>query len=85
MKKAGEINHEISKDSYLYVVNGLESENGFNGNIKFTEDLIYHKIETDYLEDEFEKMIKCINSTEIPTPNKSCKNCAYANQYAKLR
>tara|TARA_B100000965_G_C19537518_1_gene734074 strand:- start:245 stop:1117 length:873 start_codon:yes stop_codon:yes gene_type:complete len=85
MKKAGEINHEISKDSYLYVVNGLESENGFNGNIKFTEDLIYHKIETDYLEDEFEKMIKCINSTEIPTSNKSCKNCAYANQYAKLK
>jgi hypothetical protein len=84
MRKAGEINNEISKDSYLYVVNGLESEDGFNGNIKFSEDLIYHEIETEYLENEFERMINCINSTEIPLSNKSCKNCAYAHQYTNI-
>lgn len=85
MKKVGEIDNNISKDSYLYVVNGLESEEGFNGNIKFSEDLIHHEVETEYLESEFDKMISCINSTKIPPANESCKNCAYAEQFSILR
>ena len=71
---------DISEDSYLYVVNGLELEEGFNSQIKFSETLIYHKIETDYLEDKIQNMIDTMNSTKIPEGNKSCKNCAYARQ-----
>ena len=71
---------DISKDSYLYVVNGLELEEGFNSQIKFSETLIHHKIETDYLEDKIQKMIDTMNSTKTPKGHESCKNCAYARQ-----
>ena len=71
---------DISEDSYLYVVNGLEFEKGFMGQIQFSETLIHHKIETDYLEDKIQKMIDTMNSTKIPEGHESCKNCAYARQ-----
>ena len=71
---------DISEDSYLYVVNGLEFEKGFMGQIQFSETLIHHKIKTDYLEDKIQKMIDTMNSTKIPEGHESCKNCAYARQ-----
>ena len=40
------LEYEISADSYLYVVNGLDVDEGFNGEIKFSETLnpyIFHK------------------------------------------
>ena len=77
------LEYEISRDSYLYVVNGLDVEEGFNGKIKFSETLIHHKIETDYLDNEIQNMIDTINSTKIPDPNERCKNCAYARQRSK--
>jgi hypothetical protein len=84
MKEAGEIKNNISKDSYLYVVNGLETEKGFNGVMNFSESLIYHEIETEYLDSEIHKMIMCINSDKIPPSDDSCKNCAYSNQYTNF-
>ena len=74
------LKYKISDDSYLYVVNGLEVEKGFNGKIIFSETLIHHKVETDYLDEEIQEMIDTINSNKIPTSNKSCKNCAYSRQ-----
>ena len=44
--------------------------------IQFSETLIHHKIETDYLEDKIQKMIDTMNSTKIPEGHESCKNCA---------
>ena len=29
-------------------------------------------------------MVSLMNNHQIPEPNKSCKNCAYAEQYTKL-
>ena len=37
----------------------------------------------DYLEDKIQQMINLINSKNLPKPNKSCKNCAYARQRSK--
>ena len=74
------LKYKISDDSYLYVVNGLEVEKGFNGKIIFSETLIHHKVETDYLDGEIQEMINAINSNKIPTSNNSCKNCAYSRQ-----
>ena len=74
------LEYGISKDSYLYVVNGLDVAEGFNGQIKFSETLIHHTIETDYLNDEIQQMINTINSEKIPDQNISCINCAYARQ-----
>ena len=79
-----DLKYEISSDSYLYVVNGLDVEEGFNAKIKFSETLIHHEIKTDYLDDEIQNMIDVINSTNVPQGNKSCKNCAYARQRSKI-
>ena len=81
--KGMKLEYEISRDSYLYVVNGLDVEEGFNGKIKFSETLIHHKIKTDYLDNEIQNMIDTINSDKIPEGNKSCKNCAYARQRSR--
>ena len=83
MKGMDDLKYEISSDSYLYVVNGLDVEEGFNAKIKFSETLIHHEIKTDYLDDEIQNMIDVINSTNVPQGNKSCKNCAYARQRSK--
>ena len=80
LMKGMNLEYGISNDSYLYVVNGLDVEEGFNAEIKFSETLIHHKIETDYLDHEIQNMIDTINSDKIPESNKSCKNCAYARQ-----
>ena len=83
MKGMDDLKYEISSDGYLYVVNGLDVEEGFNAKIKFSETLIHHEIKTDYLDDEIQNMIDVINSTNVPQGNKSCKNCAYARQRSK--
>ena len=78
--KGMKLEFKISSDSYLYVVNGLEADDGFNGKMNFSETLIHHKIDTDYLNDEFQKMVNTINSTKIPQSNESCNNCAYTER-----
>ena len=83
MKGMDDLKYEISSDGYLYVVNGLDIEEGFNAKIKFSETLIHHEIKTDYLDVEIQNMINVINSTNVPQGNKSCKNCAYARQRSK--
>ena len=83
MQGMDDLKYEISSDSYLYVVNGLDVEEGFNAKIKFSETLIHHEIKTDYLDDEIQNMIDTINSTNVPQGNESCKNCAYARQRSK--
>ena len=85
MKSENKIKYEISPDSYLYVVNGLDLEEGFNGKIKFSETLIHNEIKTDYLDNEIQNMINTINSNKIPDYriDESCKNCAYARQRSK--
>ena len=85
MKSEDKIKYEISSDSYLYVVNGLDVKEGFNGKIKFSETLIHHEIKTDYLDNEIQNMINTINSDKVPDYriDESCKNCAYARQRSK--
>ena len=55
-------------------------DDGFNGKIRFSETLIYHKINTDYLDDKIQKMIDTINSTSVPNSHESCNNCAYTDR-----
>ena len=36
-----------------------------------------------HMQSKLDEMIALMNQHEIPEPNKSCKNCAYSEQYAK--
>jgi hypothetical protein len=72
--------YKVSSDAYLYICNAKEIDEGFHGKMLFDELLIHHKVETDYLENDIEKMIEVLNSTEIPISHESCENCAYSRQ-----
>ena len=72
--------YKVSSDAYFYICNAKEVDQGFHGKMLFDEVLIHYKIKTDYLEDEIQKMIDVMNSSEIPNSHESCENCAYARQ-----
>ena len=72
--------YKVSSDAYFYICNAKEVDEGFHGKMLFDEVLIHYKIKTDYLEDEIQKMIDMMNSSEIPNSHESCENCAYARQ-----
>jgi len=73
----------VCKYGYLYVVNARGLEEEFDNKIIFEPALIKVNIDNDYLEDKIQQMINLINSKNLPKPNKSCKNCAYARQRSK--
>ena len=66
-------------------MNAKKNPDGFHGRLIFDEILIKHHCETSHIETSVQKMINVMNLETIPESNESCENCAYANQYAKLR
>ena len=79
-----EMGFNVSSDSYLYICNAINENKGFNGKMIFDEILIHHTIDTAYIEKEITKMIKVLNSDEIPDSNESCENCAYSMRRLEL-
>ena len=75
---------QLSKFANYQKCNAKEVDEGFHGKMLFDEVLIHYKIKTDYLEDEIQKMIDVMNSTEIPNSHESCENCAYARQRSAI-
>ena len=71
---------KVSSDSYLYICNALNVDEGFNGKMIFDEILIQHQIDVSYIEEKLDKMISVLNSKELPDYNESCENCAYSRK-----
>jgi len=71
---------KVSSDAYLYICNAIEVEDGFHGKMLFDEILIQYDVQTDYLDEDIQKMIDVMNSNRVPESNDSCENCAYARQ-----
>ncbi len=69
----------VSKDSYLYICNAIEKDDGFFGKMHFDEVLIHYEVKTDYIDDHVQSMINTMNSDILPESNESCENCAYAH------
>lgn len=70
--------YKVSDDAYLYICNAKEVDEGFHGQMIFDELIIHHKIKTNYLEDHIHRMIKILNSENVPLREPSCENCAYS-------
>ena len=47
-----------------------------------TETLVPYEWDISCIEPSVWEMISVLNSTDIPSPNPSCENCAYAQQRA---
>ena len=77
------MNFDIDQKSFFLVCNANRSCNGFNKRMEFEEFLIPYNWDISWIENKIDEMITLMNHHKIPEPNLSCKNCAYAEQYAK--
>ena len=75
-----EMGFTVSKKSYFLVCNADREANGFYGQMNFSETLIPYKWSSDWIPEKVENMITLMNQHDVPDPNPSCKNCAYAKQ-----
>ena len=74
---------ELDATSYFLVCNAKRDDEGFEKTLNFDEYLVPYLWNIDWIENKLEEMVNVMNSEEIPKSNSSCKNCAYAEQYAK--
>ncbi len=79
LKKMG---FEVDKTSYFLVCNARRDRQDFRGLFFFDEVLVPYKWNVSWIEKNVDAMIELMNQHEIPDPNESCKNCAYADQYS---
>ena len=79
-----EMGFTVSKISYFLVCNADREANGFYGQMNFSETLIPYKWSSDWIPEKVENMITLMNQHDVPDPNPSCKNCAYAKQRTLL-
>ena len=70
----------ISDTSYFLVVNANRGADSFNGVMEFDETLVPYKHNIEWIDEEVQNMIDCMNSKKLPEVNISCENCAYAKQ-----
>tara|TARA_B100000212_G_C27378729_1_gene535938 strand:+ start:237 stop:2348 length:2112 start_codon:yes stop_codon:yes gene_type:complete len=75
---------KVKRTSYFLVCNANKSANGFYGNMGFDEYLVPYKCDVNWIENKIDEMIMLINQHKVPTPNKCCNNCAYANKYSEI-
>tara|TARA_Y100001968_G_scaffold234951_1_gene218095 strand:- start:337 stop:1020 length:684 start_codon:yes stop_codon:yes gene_type:complete len=69
--------------AYFLVCNAKRDDDGFYKRMNFDEYLVSYNWNSDWIEKKVDEMIALMNQDVIPEPNESCKNCAYAEQYAK--
>jgi CRISPR/Cas system-associated exonuclease Cas4 (RecB family) len=70
--------YKTSPISYFLVVNANKNEDGFFGNMKFSETIIPYKHDTSWVSGKVQEMINTMNSFTVPESNQSCENCAYS-------
>lgn len=73
---------QVKNTSYFLVCNADRHKEGFYGQMFFEEHLIPYNWNIDWIEERIDQMISLMNQDVIPSPNKSCNNCAYSTQYS---
>ena len=71
---------QVKNTSYFLVCNADRHKEGFYGQMFFEEHLIPYNWNIDWIEERIDQMISLMNQDVIPSPNKSCNNCAYSTQ-----
>ena len=74
---------DVHPTSYFLVCNAKRDDDGFHKTMNFDEYLVPYNWNSDRVEIQVDEMVALMNQHEIPEPNECCKNCAYADQYAK--
>jgi CRISPR/Cas system-associated exonuclease Cas4 (RecB family) len=79
-----EMGFEVSETAFFLVCNANRQAKGFFGELKFSETFIPYHWKTDWIPGKVTEMIDLMNEEDLPDPQPSCKNCAYATQREKL-
>ena len=74
---------DVHPTSFFLVCNAKRDEDGFHKTMNFDEYLVPYNWNSDWIESKVDEMVALMNQHKIPESNKCCKNCAYADQYAK--
>tara|TARA_Y100000589_G_C27137447_1_gene623145 strand:- start:231 stop:1049 length:819 start_codon:yes stop_codon:yes gene_type:complete len=82
LKKLG---FEVHSTSFFLVCNANRQKKDFNKIMQFEEYLIPYKWDDSWIDKSIDSMIQLMNNYEIPEANPCCKNCAYSDQYSKLK
>ena len=69
---------------YFYICNADRNAPAFNGQMLFQETLVPYRWNGDWIDERLWEMIQVLNSPEVPEPNPSCENCAYARARSNL-
>ncbi len=74
----------VDRVAYFLVCNADRGRRDFNGYLSFEEVIVPYHWDIDWIEPKVDEMISLMNEHKLPESNKSCQNCAYARQFAKL-
>ena len=75
-----EMGFNVGNLAYFLVCNADRNAGGFHGKMHFSETIIPYEWSIDWIPGKLQNMLDTMNSSNIPDPNPSCKNCAYAYQ-----
>ena len=68
---------DVEGTAYFMVCNADRQADGFAGQMRFSETLIFYHWNSDLIHGQVEEMIHLMNSNHMPDAHPSCKNCAY--------
>ena len=75
---------DVHSTSYFLVCNAKRDDDGFYKTMNFEEYLVPYDWNIDWIESKVDEMVALMNQHKIPEAHRSCKNCAYSDQYAKV-
>ena len=75
---------DVHQTSYFLVCNAKRDQQEFKKRMNFDEYLVPYNWNIDWIENKVDEMVDLMNSSQLPSQNLSCKNCAYSEQYAKV-
>ena len=73
----------VHPTAYFLVCNADRSKEDFNKAMHFEEALVPYEWDSSWIANDLDWNLTLMNQREIPAPNESCKNCAYAEQYSQ--
>jgi len=77
-------NFKVSDTGYFVYVNGKTDREAFDAKLEFDVSIIPYTGNTDWVEPALQKIKKCLDSDELPTPAPDCDYCTYRKAAAEV-
>lgn len=74
----------VSNTAYFVYCNGKADKKAFDGRLEFEVKLISYLGSTSWVEQTITDIHSCLNSEEVPKPDKNCDYCQYVEEVKKV-